>query len=401
MIGQEEKESILKLTPFFNNHPVVFDVGSNKGGFADVILEEYGEKCSIHLFEPNTKLLSYTEVKYEYRRNVIFNKEGVYRFSGVLDFYYFENYNNELSSLVKSDDWGGLPMKTKGIHTTTIDKYCDENNISFIDCLKVDVEGCDPDVIIGAKNMFDKGLIMFCLVEYSPHYQRANNKFQLVIDRFKDTGYKIYEYINGNFCELTQFIEDYSFRNFVITKQNIHNYSLGWNVEFIKNTAALGMFDFMLEVGCYEGLTTKYMCENMLNRGRVICVDPLENYYTETDTEHREMFIQQYQRFIGNTKGLPVELVRKKSDIALPEMHEFRFGFIFIDGDHSEHTVYTDGKNCFAICKVGGYILFDDYIWRDETKRGIDRFLSEYQGLYHIVETGYQLLIKKIKDKID
>ncbi len=38
----------------------------------------------------------------------------------------------------------------------TIDEYCCENNITNIDLMKIDVEGFEPYVIAGAKNMISK-----------------------------------------------------------------------------------------------------------------------------------------------------------------------------------------------------------------------------------------------------
>ncbi len=400
MIGIEEKEAILKLTPFFNDNPVILDVGSNKGSFTDVMLEEFAEECSLHLFEPNFKLLSFTEIKYEYKKNIRYNNEGLYRFSGMMDFYYFENENNELSSLFEGgEDWKGLPKKTKPIRLTTIDEYCEANKITYIDCLKVDTEGTDPDVLFGAKKALGNGIVKFILLEYSPHYKRAKNTFRSVLDLATTYGYKVYSYTSGNYFEVNPetFVEDYRFENFVITKENIHNYSVGWNNEFILNTMELGKFDMILECGVFEGINSRHICENLINPGgRLICVDPLEDYYTKEDTEHTKEFKQQYQRFLGNTRGLPIELKRGVSEIELPKLNALRFDLSYVDGDHSESSVYHDCVWCHAITKCGGFIVIDDYKWRDETARGIDKYLSEFAGTLEIIHKGYQVVVKKI-----
>ena len=161
--------------------------------------------------------------------------------------------------------------------------------------------------------------------------------------------------------------------------------------------------DFALEVGCFEGLTTCYICDFMLNPGgRIVCVDPLEDeYLTEAvDDQAKAMndeykiFNGQYDRFIRNTKGKPVELIRKPSSKALPEMHAYRFDFIYIDGDHREKAVYEDAVNCWAILKAGGHMLFDDYGW-ESTKKGVNKFLKEYRSKLDIVVNDYQLMIRK------
>jgi FkbM family methyltransferase len=402
MIGIEEKEAILKLTPFFNENPVIFDVGSNKGSFTDVMLEEFAEECTLHLFEPTYKLLSFTEIKYEYKKNITYVNEALYRFSGMMDFHYFENENNELSSLFDGgEDWKGLPKKTKPVKLNTVDEYCISKGVGYIDCLKIDCEGVDADVLMGAKNMLAAGRIKFALLEYSPHYKRANNTFKSVLNIASSNGYKVYSYVANNYFEISpdNFVEDYRFENFVITKEEIYNYSVGWNKEFIINTAELSKMDMVLEVGAFEGITTRYICENLLNEdGRVNVVDPLTDEYIEGDTEH-PYFRNQYQRFLGNTRGLNLNLYRGKSKVELPKLNALRHDLCYVDGDHTEESVYFDLSWCFAITKVGGYIMADDYEWRKETKAGIDKFLTEFYGSFELVEKGYQVMIRKTTDK--
>lgn len=402
MIGSEEEKSLQGLFAFWGENPTVIDIGSNKGGWADVVINEYGDDCNLHLFEPNSKLLSFTEIKYEYRKNITYNELAAFDKNGEISFYYFENFNNELSSVFNGgDEWAGLPMKERKVNAIKIDDYCKQNNLSKVDCIKIDAEGADYYCLLGCENLLSTNSVKFVLIEYGYHYKRANATFLDVIKLCSKYGYKIYYYLIDNYWEVTEdsFTEDFRFENFVITKERIKNLSIGWNNELIKNTADLPKTDFILELGCYEGLSSKYLAENMLEGGRIICVDPLEDYYTEQDVEHKDLFIGQYGRFRRNTKGLPIELRRQKSEVALPEMNAFRFGFIYVDGDHSEKSVYFDCVWSFALCKPHGHILIDDYEWREETKSGIDKFISEFGGSMQIIKKEYQVLIKKIANQ--
>lgn len=403
MIGSEEKKSITGLFPFFSENPVIIDGGSNKGGFVDLFLEQYKDKCSLHLFEPNEKLISFCEIKYAYNKNIKYNNVGLHDHFGEMDFFYFENENNEISSLYKGDDWANLPMKKREINLTTVDFYCQKNKIENIDCLKIDLEGADYYGMKGAERMLREGRIGVTIIEYSYHYKRAGATFADVISLASKYGYKVYSFIDDNYWEVKphDFVEDYRFENFFITKHEIHNHSVGgWNNNFILSTQGLPKFDFALEIGCFEGLTTKYICDNLLNvGGRVIVVDPLMDVYIEEDTEH-PYFRQQHQRFIRNTIGLPIELKIGKSADELPKLNAFRFDFIYVDGDHRHDSVYFDCVWSFAVCKVGGKILIDDYdIWREETKGGIDKFLNEFHGSYEIVHKDYQIMITKTSNR--
>lgn len=393
---------ITGLFPFLSKEPVVFDIGSNKGHFTDLFLEEYKEEGKLYLFEPSEKLISFTEIKYEYKTNITFERLAAYRTTGKVEFFYFENFNNELSSVYPDKEgWKDLPMKNKVVSTVSLDDYCKDKKIERIDYLKIDTEGSEVDVLLGCSSLIKGSQIGIIQVEYGGHYTRAAKSFQDIIDLFNGTGYKIYSYKeDGNYWEVKDFVEDFHAENYIITKEEIHNYcSAGWNNEFIINTSELPKFEMCLEIGAFEGMTTKYMCENLLNHGgRVIVVDPLEDYYIEGDTEH-PFFKGQYPRFSRNTRGLPVELKRGKSQDELPKLNALRFDFIYLDGDHREEAVYHDAVWAFAICKNGGFILFDDYTWREETTSGIDRFLNEFGASLSILIKGYQVLIRKVHNQ--
>lgn len=204
--------------------------------------------------------------------------------------------------------------------------------------------------------------------------------------------------------------------NELIEKYQLHDkfvpfgYTQIWNQEFINNTKGL-KFDFVLEIGCFEGLTTNYICDNLLNEGgRIICIDPLADYYlTEKISQSEEVenyeshkiFAGQYERFVKNTMGKPVQLIRKRSADAYVEIIDYRFGFVYIDGDHRFQQVLTDAKMAFNVCADNGLMLFDDYGgYHGEVKRALDKFMmGENSGRIEVVFSNYQLMLKKLPAK--
>ena len=42
-------------------------------------------------------------------------------------------------------------------------------------------------------------------------------------------------------------------------------YTYDWNNEFKKNTSGINNLSLCLEIGCFEGLTSNYIIDNMLN----------------------------------------------------------------------------------------------------------------------------------------
>lgn len=239
-------------------------------------------------------------------------------------------------------------------------------------------------------------------VKYGPHFRIAGSKFLEVIKFINSHGYYAYECKAGEFSKLTpeNFVEDYRKAAFVISKNEIDScyYTQFWNIDFINNTKNLGKFDLVLEIGSFEGLTTNYICDNLLTpTGKMIAVDPLEDSYLESiNKEVNTLFVGQYDRFIKNTKNQPVQLIRKESKEAFAYIKNHQFDFIYVDGDHSKDGVYFDAEESFKLCKKNGYILFDDYKWSMETQEGIDNFLIEHSNQLTILIKNHQVLIQKM-----
>jgi FkbM family methyltransferase len=386
--------------PYFSKEPIVFDIGSNKGEFADLLIDNVSE---IHLFEPNTDLLTYTRVKYCDRSNVSYIDLAAYKEDLVsIDFFYFTNENNGLSSIYDNPKWDELPKQKKKVESITIDTYTENYDIQEIDFIKIDVEGAEMDVLLGMEHTLIDKAVKYIQIEYSPHYKLNGYKFTDVIRFVNQYGYKVFSTdIEGLEITVDNFVEDYRLENFIIKNMEITE---DWNGEFIKNTQGL-KFDFALEIGAFEGLTSNYICDNLLNEGgRMIALDPLKEKYLTTDLSNEDkqmnkelstMFKGQYGRFKRNTKGKPIELIRSTSREAFPDLQDFLFDFIYIDGDHRKDEVYNDGFECFKLLKIGGYMLFDDYEWRPETTEGINTFLNQFQGKYKVHIKSYQVLIEK------
>lgn len=382
-ISDTEIKAVRALRDRCGRDPIVFDIGSNKGDWASILA---GNVKEIHLFEPNEILLHYTMVRFDHLYSVVFNNVAVYSSNKELDFYYFTNTNNGLSSVYYNEYWKtlGLPMKqgkTKGIK---LDDYWKGE----IDIVKIDVEGADFDVLLGAQELLKKKQIRFIQIEYSKHYENAGYSFEDVLALMDKYGYSFYHFDGEYFIPYSK---ETKAENFYIMAE----YTQDWNSEFKKNTKGIKT-DTALEIGCFEGLTTNYICDNLLKEGgRIVCVDPLTDEYLPGHKDN-EMFVGQYDRFVRNTAGRTVELVRKKSYEAFQQLKDLRFGFIYVDGDHTEAGVFTDAVQYWNILKEdGGFMLFDDYGQSGETKRGIDRFLETQKGNFDLLVKDYQVLIKR------
>lgn len=150
-----------------------------------------------------------------------------------------------------------------------------------------------------------------------------------------------------------------------------------------------------LEIGSFEGLSATYFVDTFLNHeeSRLVCVDP--HLTTDTTAPVQEttegIFLENIQRCRWPAK---VHHVKKFSKDFFVENTD-TFDFIYIDGSHLVEDLILDMDESYKICKVGGYILIDDYLWGNGVlKPCIDRFTESHDDI-HVVFRHLQVLLRK------
>jgi FkbM family methyltransferase len=157
--------------------PVVFDVGANVGQSIERYKKIF-QKPTIHSFDPNPDLTNSLSKIYQNDKNVIINNLGVGEKEENLEFnIYVRNGNSSYKEIVPNTTWLKIRSKTAGVDTKdykskkintkviTLDDYAKKNNIENIDILKIDTQGFEDKVLLGAKNLIKENRIKLIQVE--------------------------------------------------------------------------------------------------------------------------------------------------------------------------------------------------------------------------------------------
>lgn len=162
-----------------------------------------------------------------------------------------------------------------------------------------------------------------------------------------------------------------------------------------------------LEVGSFEGRSTVWIMENMMQDGDyMLCIDTWQG-----GEEHgAEDMDAVFMRFRANVQAArektgikSVGHCRMESTRGLAEeiAEQNEYDFIYIDGSHIAKDVLTDACMAWPLLKPKGIMVFDDYMWgnpRDilhRPKPAIDAFCNIFAEEAEIVHVGYQLVVRK------
>lgn len=199
-LGKEKKESIKenesiinreKVTPsdyIYNrikgiSKPIIFDVGANVGETTNEYFRLYNQAI-IYAFEPDKKsfgLLSKDERIYKVSNFALGDKNSVEKI-------YINKHPATHSLLVphkegklNTDNYDDLDcVKVEETQVLTLDCFCQTNQINKINILKIDTQGYDHKVLLGAKNMISSQSIDFIYFEanFLPMYEKQGSFFE-------------------------------------------------------------------------------------------------------------------------------------------------------------------------------------------------------------------------------
>lgn len=137
----------------------------------------------------------------------------------------------------------------------------------------------------------------------------------------------------------------------------------------------------ILEIGSYEGRATTYLIRTCTGFGplHITCVDTWDGSVDLPSTRMAGVE-RRFDRNVSQALTLAAATVdfRKRKQDSTQALSGFvaegseLFDLIYIDGSHTAPDVLTDAVLAFQLLRVGGVMIFDDYLWSMEAPLYVD-----------------------------
>jgi FkbM family methyltransferase len=146
-----------------SRRPMILDVGANTGQSVS-FFRGWLPDCQIHCFEPGTSANQELERNTAGLADVRINHVGVGATPGLERLVEYED--SATSSFLPADeDGGGTVIREVEVPVITLDDYCSESGIEWVDLLKSDTQGYDLEVLKGADRLLRDGRIRLVYTE--------------------------------------------------------------------------------------------------------------------------------------------------------------------------------------------------------------------------------------------
>lgn len=181
--------TIIKNNKEANEISVIIDIGANKGWFT-VLFGKLAEDGTVYAFEPVKS--AFNELKRNIHLNDLKNTQ-LYNMalSNYIGFGNMEIPFNHSPLAYLIEDTENCSYKT---HVTTLDSFIQEMHIPKIDLIKIDAEGSEYNIILGAQKLLSSEQAPVLILEaYDKCLSRYGTNTSTLIEFLKSKNYCVFD----------------------------------------------------------------------------------------------------------------------------------------------------------------------------------------------------------------
>jgi FkbM family methyltransferase len=199
----ERAERIFYLQ-YLREGMTVFDVGANVGELTLLFSRFAGASGGVHAFEPTGR--GFERLSAVCRAasldNVRLNRLALAEEEGPVRLHVYDDAHLSWTTRAERplEDYGisVKPQATEEAPATTLDLYCERNGVAEIDLLKIDVEGAELQVLVGARRMLREGRVRCVTFEFGQTTFDMGNSPEQMEAYFKEAGYVLRNMVEGD-----------------------------------------------------------------------------------------------------------------------------------------------------------------------------------------------------------
>lgn len=211
------------ITNFIQDGDVVFDVGANKGEWTKAVC--FCKKVRrVYVFEPIPDVFKTLSNQFNQENIALFNQAlGGAKESLKLQYYvnnsalstFFDRTATLVNFITESPQIVTVPVET-------LDNFVKDQAISKIDFLKIDTEGSELNVLMGAQQSLAQGRIRQIQFEYGGTYKDAKITLRQVYTLLRKNGFKIFRIASDKLIPISSWneaLENYRYSNYLAIKE--------------------------------------------------------------------------------------------------------------------------------------------------------------------------------------
>ncbi len=183
---------------------VVFDIGAHRGLWSETVMKHH-DKAEPHVFEASKRSFSKVYERLAGRASVCHFAMSSRARDVTLHTYHGDD---KVNSLYRRESVEKLILShgfvSEIVPATTVDEYW-KGQRRQINFLKIDVEGVEYDVLLGANQMLKEGKIDYLQFKYGGAFRDANITLQNVWSFLRRSGYRVFSVKGRDFSEMKRF----------------------------------------------------------------------------------------------------------------------------------------------------------------------------------------------------